>query len=176
MQLRIPFLFTSFVLQEKLVGRSAEPRLPLFKTSRMAPAVAPATVFVAPGINIAFACYRNVTRIVSRRIHLLGNDTTRSEILVCCKNRICFHNFSFHAGGYVVMRNALHSGWLFLCKNCCAKNPLDRVSDRCRAKLGQQLPRDGEHHRLSRSLMKRGDKNDTRNSDQAAQLPRLGTR
>jgi len=101
MQLRIPFLFTSFVLQEKLVGRSAESRLPLFKTRRMAPAVAPATVFVAPGINIAFACYRNVTRIVSRRrIHLLGNATTRIEIFVHCQNRICFHNCSFHAGGY----------------------------------------------------------------------------
>jgi hypothetical protein len=100
MQLRIPFLFTSFVLQKKLVGRSAESRLPFFKTIRMAPAIAPATVLLAPGINIAFACYRNVTRIVSRWIHMLGNAATRIEIFVHCQNRICFHNCSFHAGGY----------------------------------------------------------------------------
>jgi hypothetical protein len=66
----------------------------------MAPAVAPATVLLAPGINIAFACYRNVTRIVSRRIHMLGNATTRIEIFVRCQNRACFHNSSFHAGAY----------------------------------------------------------------------------
>jgi hypothetical protein len=96
MQLRIP-LVTSFVLQKKLVGRSAEARLPLFNTSRMAPAVAPATVVLAPGINIAFACYRNVTRIVSR--DMLGNATTRIEIFVCCQNPICFHNCSFRASG-----------------------------------------------------------------------------
>ncbi len=76
----------------------------------------------------------------------------------------------------IAVAAALHAAWLLLCKNCCAENPFDRVSDRCRAKLGEQLPRDGEHHRLSRTLMKRGDKNDTRNSDRAAQLPRPGTR
>src|ERR1043166_4947076 len=65
---------TLIVLQQKLVGCSAESRLPLFKTSGMAPAVAPATVLVAPAINIAFACYRNVTRVVSRRLH--ATDTT----------------------------------------------------------------------------------------------------
>jgi hypothetical protein len=92
-------LFTSLVLQTKLVGRSAESRLPLFKTTcaRMAPPIAPATVLLAPGINIAFACYRNVTRIVSRPIHLLGNATTRIEIFFLCQNRICFHNCSFRA-------------------------------------------------------------------------------
>jgi hypothetical protein len=99
MQLRIPFLFTSFVLHVKLVGRSAESRLPLFKAIWMAPAVAPATVLLAPGINMAFACYRNVTRIVSRPIHLLGNATTRIEIFFLCQNRICFHNCSFRASG-----------------------------------------------------------------------------
>src|SRR6266487_4602008 len=61
-------LFTSFVLQEKLVGRRAESRLqvPLFTTTRerMAPPIASATVLLAPGIN--FTCYRNVTGVVSR--------------------------------------------------------------------------------------------------------------
>jgi hypothetical protein len=95
MQLRIPFLFTSFVLQKKLVGRSAEPRLPLFKTIRMVPPIAPATVLFAPSIN--FTCYRNVTRVVSRRIHVLWNDTARTEIFVHCQDCICFHNCSFHA-------------------------------------------------------------------------------
>jgi hypothetical protein len=66
----------------------------------MAPAVAPATVLFVPAINIAFTRYRNVTRIANRWIHVLGNDTTRIEILVHCQNRICFHNFSFHAEGY----------------------------------------------------------------------------
>jgi hypothetical protein len=62
------FLFTSFVLQKKLVGRSAESRLPLFKAiwARMAPPIAPATALLAPAINILFARYRNVTRVVGR--------------------------------------------------------------------------------------------------------------
>jgi hypothetical protein len=66
MQLRIPFLFTSLVLETKLVGRSAELRLPLFKATwaRMAPPIASATVLLAPGIN--FTCYLNVTGVVSR--------------------------------------------------------------------------------------------------------------
>ncbi len=66
----------------------------------MAPAVAPATVPPAPEINIAFARYRNVTRVVGWWIHMLGNAATRIEIFVHCQNRICFHNCSFHAGGY----------------------------------------------------------------------------
>jgi hypothetical protein len=81
------------VLQKKLVGRDAESRLPLFKTSRMAPAVAPATVLLALGID--FTRYRNVTRVVSSWIRVLGNATTRIEIFVHCQNRICFHNCSF---------------------------------------------------------------------------------
>ncbi len=87
------------MLQNKLVGRGAESRLPLFETSRMAPAVAPATVLLAPGINIAFAGYRNVTRVVSRWIRMLGNATTRIEIFIHCQNLICFHNCSFRASG-----------------------------------------------------------------------------
>src|SRR5438093_1334444 len=84
MQLRIPFLFTSFVLQQKLVGRRAESRLPLFKAirARMAPPIAPATVVLVSAINILFARYRDVTRVVSRRIHVLWNDTTRTEIFI----------------------------------------------------------------------------------------------
>ena len=64
--------FTSFVLQNKLVGRCAE--LPLFKAvlnaiwARMAPAVAPATVCLLT-IKIIFGRYRNVTRIVGWRLH-----------------------------------------------------------------------------------------------------------
>jgi hypothetical protein len=97
MQLRIPFLFTSFVLQQKLVGRSAESRLPLFKAiwARMTPAVAPATVLLAPDIN--FTCYRNVTRVVGRWVYVLGSRTRRSKIFIHRQNRICFHNRSFHA-------------------------------------------------------------------------------
>jgi hypothetical protein len=84
MQLRIPFLFTSFVLQKKLVGRSAELRLPLFKATwaRMTAPIAPATVLLAPGIN--FTCYRNVTRVVGRWVCVLGGQTTRSEIFIRC--------------------------------------------------------------------------------------------
>jgi len=80
MQLRIPFLFTSFVLQKKLVGRSAESRLPLFKTIRMAPAVAPATVLLARGVN--FTRYRNVTPIGSQRTHRFRASTTLIEIFI----------------------------------------------------------------------------------------------
>jgi len=61
----------------------------------MAPAVAPATVPPAPEINIAFARYRNVTRVVSWWIHMLGNATTHIEIFVHRQN-IRFHNRSFH--------------------------------------------------------------------------------
>jgi hypothetical protein len=84
MQLRIPFLFTSLVLETKLVGRSAEFRLPLFKTTwaRVAPAIAPATVLFAARIN--FTCYRNVTRIVGRWVYVLAGRTRRSEIFIHC--------------------------------------------------------------------------------------------
>ena len=99
MQLRIPFLFNSLVLETKLVGRLAEPRLPLFKAiwAGMAPPVAPATVPLVPEIDVLFTRYRNVARVASRWIHALGNSTTRSEIFICCQNRVCFHNSPFHA-------------------------------------------------------------------------------
>jgi hypothetical protein len=79
-------LFTSFVLQKKLLGRSAESRFPLFKAiwARMAPPIAPATVFLAPAINILFARYRNVTRVVGRWVYVIGGQTTRSEIFIHC--------------------------------------------------------------------------------------------
>jgi hypothetical protein len=92
-------LFTSLVLQNKLVGRSAESRLPLFKAiwARMTPAVALATVLLASEINIRLVRYRNVTRVIGRRVYVLGGDTTLSEIFGHCQNRVCFHNSSFHA-------------------------------------------------------------------------------
>jgi hypothetical protein len=98
MQLRIPFLFNPLILETKLVGRSAEPRLLLFKAiwARMAPPIAPATVLLVPDINVLFTRYRNVARVASRWIHVLGNSTTRSEIFISCQNRICFHNSPFH--------------------------------------------------------------------------------
>jgi hypothetical protein len=79
-------LFTSFVLQKKLVGRSAQSRLPLFKAiwARMAPPITAATVLLAPAINILFARYWNVTRIVDRWVYVLGGQTTRSEIFIHC--------------------------------------------------------------------------------------------
>ena len=99
-------LFTSFVLQEKLVGRRAESRLSLFKTARarMAPAVAPATVLLVPSIN--FTCYRNVTRVVSWWIHRLGNATTHIEIFVHRQNNIRFHNRSFHVVRLRILKKA----------------------------------------------------------------------
>src|SRR6266480_379365 len=96
MQLRIPYLFTSLVLQKKLVGRSAESRLPLAIRARMAPPVAAVIGLLVSWIDIVFTRYRNVTRAVGRRIHVLWNDTTRTEIFVHCQNCICFHNGSFH--------------------------------------------------------------------------------
>ncbi len=62
------------------------------------------------------------------------------------------------------MSFALCVHWLLLSKNCCAKNPLDRVSDRCQAKLDEQLPREGEHRHLSRGLVRHDDDVATRNS------------
>jgi hypothetical protein len=99
MQLGIPVLFTSLVLQTKLVGGRAEFRLPLFKTTwaRVAPAIAPATVLFAARIN--FTCYRNVTRVLDRWVYVLGGRTTCSEIFVHCQHRICFHNSSFYEEG-----------------------------------------------------------------------------
>jgi hypothetical protein len=72
----------------------------------MTPPIAPATVLLAPAINILFARYRNVTRVVSRRIHVLWNDTTRIEILVHRQNRICFHNRSFHVVRLRILKKA----------------------------------------------------------------------
>jgi hypothetical protein len=72
----------------------------------MAPAVAPATVLLVPGIDVVFTRYRDVTRVVSRRIHVLWNDTTRIEILVHRQNRICFHNHSFHVVRLRILKKA----------------------------------------------------------------------
>jgi hypothetical protein len=96
MQLRIPFLFTSLVLQKKLVGRSAESRLPLAIRARMAPPVAPAIMLLVSGIDIGFTRYWNVTRAVGRRIYVPRNAATRVEIFVDGQNQIRFHNCSFH--------------------------------------------------------------------------------
>jgi hypothetical protein len=84
MQLRIPFLFTSFVLQKKLVGRSAESRLPLAIRARMTPPVAPAIMLLVSGIDIGFARYWNVARIVGRWVYVLAGRTRRSEIFIHC--------------------------------------------------------------------------------------------
>ena len=97
MQLGIPLVFTSLVLQTKLVSRSAESRLPLAIRARMAPPIASATVLLVPQIDIAFSRYRNLTRVDGRWIYVLGNGTIRSEIFVCCQDHVCFHNFPFHA-------------------------------------------------------------------------------
>jgi hypothetical protein len=48
----------------------------------MAPAVASATVRLALKIDIAFSRYRNMTRIDSRWIHVLGSDTIQVEIFI----------------------------------------------------------------------------------------------
>ena len=143
----------------------------------MTPSIATATMRFHVRIEIVFHRDWNVAGIGSGRTHVLRNDTTLVEIFIHRQNHICFHNrSSFRSKATVLTARALHTNWLLLAKNCCAKNPHDRVSDRCRAKLAEQLPRDEEHHCLSRTLMKRGDKNDTRNSDRPAQIPRLGTR
>ncbi len=81
----------------------------------MTPAIAPARMRLAFKIDIAFSRYRNMTRIASRRIYVLGNITTHIEIFI--------RPFTLEVRALV--RNALHVGWLFLCKNCCAKNPVD---------------------------------------------------
>jgi hypothetical protein len=50
---------------------------------------------------MAFCCYRNVTRVPDRWIHLLGNITTHGEVLASRENQICFHNrFLFLIAGY----------------------------------------------------------------------------
>jgi len=65
----------------------------------MTPAIAPARVRLALKIDIAFSRYRNMTRIASQRIYVLGNITTHIEIFIHRQNQIRFHNRSFHAGG-----------------------------------------------------------------------------
>ena len=82
MQLSIPFLLTSLVLQTKLVGRSAESRLPLAIWAGVAPAIAPATMLLIPGIDIAFISYRNVTRVVDWRLHVTGNEAPPFKIFI----------------------------------------------------------------------------------------------
>jgi len=88
----------------------------------MTPAIAPAGVRLALKIDIAFSRYRNMTRIASRRIYVLGNITTHIEIFIRRQNQIRFHKRFLSIAGYVGARDALHVDWLLLCKNCLASN------------------------------------------------------
>jgi hypothetical protein len=82
MQLRIPFLFTSFGLQTKLVGRSEESRLPLAIWARMAPTVAPATMLLVSGIDLVFTRYRNVPPVIGPRVSMRRGDAPLIEIFI----------------------------------------------------------------------------------------------
>jgi hypothetical protein len=62
----------------------------------MTPAVASATVRLALRTNIAFICYRDMTRIASWWIHVPENATTRIEIFIHRQNLVRLHNRSFH--------------------------------------------------------------------------------
>jgi hypothetical protein len=53
--------------------------------AEMTPAVASATVRLALR-NIAFICYRDMTRVASWWIHVPGNATTRIEIFIHRQN------------------------------------------------------------------------------------------
>jgi hypothetical protein len=90
-------LFASFVCGTKISGRAGVLRLAL-KAIRtgMTPAVASATLRLALGTNIAFICYRDMTRIASCWIHVPGNATTRIEIFIHRQNLVRLHNRSFH--------------------------------------------------------------------------------
>jgi hypothetical protein len=85
MQLRIPFLFTSFMLQQKLVGRGAESRLLLAIWARMAPAVAPATTMLLVSENdIVFIHYRNMPPVIGRRVSTARDDAPLIQIFIHC--------------------------------------------------------------------------------------------
>ena len=106
-------------------------RLLLFMLSAawtwVAPAITRAAVSIILRSEITSSRDRNVTRVLARRVHVLGNVTTHSEALVHRENQVCFHSrSSFRSKATVPTENALRVDWLLLCKNCLGEKRLFR--------------------------------------------------
>src|SRR3984893_14544970 len=113
-----------------------------------------------------------MTSVAAGRTQAFRNDTALIEILINRQNKICFHDFSFRDSDYDRGRRRAPRRLAFAMQKLLkAKAPDFAVAPR----LGEQLPRDGEHRHLSRGLVRQDDDATARKSAHGGRLSNPGS-